>query len=128
MFHPASSNITRTHGYDRPGRRAAVSVKIIGAAAIALLASANTFASAAENSTRLAQEHHACALVMELPQPGERYDTCIRSLDKSLSELEQAQRVSTDRIKCAKERLKPGTPAFAGCVVNAGQSPADASR
>ena len=129
MFALTSSNITQMQGGDasaRPGRRTTVSVAIIGAAAIALLASANTFANAAENSTRSALEHHACAVVMGLPQPGDLYDTCIRSLNKTLSDLDQARLVSADRNTCAQEGLKSGTPAFAVCVVNAEQSPAEA--
>ena len=131
MFSLTSSNIAQTQGHDpsaRHSRRTTPSVKIISAAAVVLLASANTFANAAENSTRMAREHHACAVIMGLPQPGDAYDTCIRSLDKSLSELDQARLVSTDRSKCTKERLKPGTPAFAACVADPQQSPADAGR
>lgn len=128
MFRLASSNIAQTQVYGRSGRQAKAPAKIIGAAAIALLASANTFANAAENSSRIALEHHACAVVMGLHQPGDLYDTCIRSLSKSLSELDQARLVSTDRRVCAQEGLKPSTPAFAVCVVNAEQSPADAGR
>src|SRR5215469_1576656 len=104
------------------------SVKIIAVAAVALLAAANTFASAAENSTRTAREHHACAVIMGLHQPGDLYDTCLRSLDKTLSELDQAKLVSTNRTRCAQEGLKPGTPAFAVCVVDAERSPLDAGR
>jgi hypothetical protein len=127
MFRLASSNIPPTQGHDRPVRRATVSAKIIGAAAIALLASASTFANAAESSSRMALENNACAVVMGLHQPGDLYDTCIRSLNKSLSELAQAGRASTDRSICGEEGLKPGTPAFAVCLVNAEQSPADAA-
>ena len=126
MFRLASSNIAQTQVYGRSGRRATVPAKIIGAAAIALLASASTFANAAENSSQMALEHHACAVVMGLHQPGDLYDTCIRSLSKSLSELDQARLVSTGQSVCVQERLKPGTPAFAVCVVNAEQSPANA--
>ena len=72
--------------------------------------------------------HHACAVVMGLRQPGELYDTCVRSLDNSLSGLDQSRLVSTDRRICAKERLKPGTPAFADCVVDAEQAPAGVGR
>jgi len=131
MFPLTSSNITQTQGRDpsaRLNRRTTTSVKIIGAAAIALLASAHTFANAAENSTRMAREHHACAVVMGLHQPGDLYDTCIRSLNKTLSELDQARLVSADRSTCAQEGLNPGTPAFSVCVVTAEQSPADAGR
>jgi len=93
----------------RLNRRTTRSVKIITVAAVALLAAANTFASAAENPTRTAREHHACAVIMGLHQPGDLYDTCIRSLEKTLSELDQAKLVSTDRTRCAQESLKPGT-------------------
>ena len=128
MFRLASSNISRTQVFGRSGRLATAPARIIGAAAIALLASASTFVNAAENSTRMALEHHACAVVMGLHQPGDLYDTCIRRLSKSLSELDQARLVSTDRSVCDQEGLKPGTPAFAVCVVSAKQSPADAGR
>jgi hypothetical protein len=128
MFRLASSNTAQAQAYGRSGRQAAAPAKIIGAAAIALLASANTFANAAENASRIALEHHACAVVMGLHQPGDLYDTCVRSLNKSLSELDQAQLTSTDRSVCAQQGLKPGTPAFAVCVVNAEQSPANAGR
>jgi len=74
----------------------------------------------------MALEHHACAVTMGLHQPGDLYDTCIRSLNKSLSELDEARLSSTERSACAQEGLKPGTPAFALCVVDAEQSPADA--
>jgi hypothetical protein len=33
--------------------------------------SANTFANAAGNSSRMALEHHACAVIMGLHQPGD---------------------------------------------------------
>jgi hypothetical protein len=128
MFRLASSNIAQTQVYGRSGRRATAPARIIGAAAIALLASANTLVNAAENSSRMALEHHACAVAMGLQQPGDLYDTCIRSLSKSLSELDQARLVSTDWSVCAQEGFKPGTPAFAVCVVNAEQSPANAGR
>ena len=107
---------------DRQSHRTTPLVKIIGAAAIALLASANTFANAAENSTKMAREHHACAVVMGLYQPGDLYDTCIRSLDRSLSEWDQARLIDSDRSACAQSGLEPGTPAFAVCVVNVGKS------
>jgi hypothetical protein len=88
----------------------------------------NTSAYAAGNPSRMALEHHACAVVMGLHQPGDLYDTCIRSLSKNLSELDQARQTSAERSACAQEGLKPGTPAFAVCVVEAGHSPADAGR
>jgi hypothetical protein len=98
------------------------SLKIIGAAAIALLAAGNTFANAAENPARLAQEQHACAVVLGLDPSQRRYDACIRSLERSLSEWNYARLVSTDRSVCARHGLQPGTRAFAVCAVNAEQS------
>jgi|GraSoiStandDraft_43_1057313.scaffolds.fasta_scaffold202532_3 hypothetical protein len=91
-------------------------------------ASTATFANAAGNSSRMALEQHACSVVMGLHQPGDLYDTCVRSLNKTLSELDQARLASTDRSACAQEGLERGTRAFAVCVVNAEQSPADAGR
>jgi len=128
MFPLISSNITQTRRCGRLGCRAAPLAMTVGATAISLPIGAHNFANAAENSPRMTQEQHACAVVMGLHQPGDLYDTCIRSLNKTLSELDQARLVSTDRNACAQEGLKPGTPAFATCVVNAEQSPADASR
>jgi hypothetical protein len=131
MFSLSSSNATPMQQLQPPGRlsrRTTRSVKIITVAAVPLLAAANTFASAAENSTRTAREHHACAVIMGLHQPGDLYDTCIRSLDKTLSELDQAKLVSTNRTRCAREGLLPGTPAFAVCVVDAKGSLPDAGR
>jgi len=86
------------------------SIQIIGAAAIALLASASTFANAAENSTRTALEQRACAVVLGLDPSGCRYDSCIRSLDRSLCEWDQAQKVQTDRGACSDKGPEPGTP------------------
>jgi len=129
MFSLNSFNATPTQQLDPSGRlsrRATRSVKIIAAAAVALFAAANTFASAAENPTRTAREHHACAVIMGLHQPGDLYDICVRSLDNTLSELDQARLRSTNRTRCAQQGLKPGTPAFAVCVVDAERSPADA--
>jgi len=64
---------------------------------------------------------------MGLHQPGELYDTCMRSLNKTLSELDQARLESTQQSACADRGLQPGTTAFGLCVVNGEQSPADAS-
>ena len=82
----------------------------------------------AESSLRLAQEHHACAVVLGLDPSEGRYDTCIGSLDRSLSESDQAHAVESNRLACAEKGLNPGTSAFATCVVTAEQSPADAGR
>jgi hypothetical protein len=99
-----------------------LSVKIIGAAAIALLAAGNTLANAVEKPARLAQEQHACAVVLGLDSSGRRYDACIRSLERSMSEWDYARTVSTDRDACARRGLQPGAPAFSVCVINAEQS------
>ena len=125
MFSLTSTNITQMQGRDPSARlshRTRPSVKIIGAAAIALLASANTFANAAENSSRIAQEHHACAVVMGLDSPGRRYDICIRTLDRSLAEQDHARLVQTGRSACVQKGLQPGTPTFAVCVLAAEES------
>ena len=125
MFPLTPSNTAQTLGLGpsaRPGRRATASAIIVGAAAIALLAFAHTSADAAENSSRMAQEHHACAVVLGLAPSGRRYDTCIRSLDRSLSEWDQTRRVQTGRSACAQNGLEPGTPPFAVCVLDAEQS------
>ena len=74
-----------------------------------------TFAQAPADS-RMAREQHACAVVMGLHQPGALYDTCIRSLDNSLFELDQARQISAERNACAQLGLRPGTPSFAACV------------
>ena len=105
-------------------RWATRSAKLAGAAAIiTLLASPQTVANAADGSSRIAQERHACAVVLGLDPSDRRYDTCIRSLDQSLAEWAQAQVVQTDRRACSDKGLEPGTSAFAVCVVNAEQSP-----
>ena len=125
MFSLTSPDITRTHLRNSSARlshRTAHSVKIIGAAAITLLAAANNRANSAENPARTAQEQHACAVVRGLDPSGRRYDACMRVLDRNLSEWDYARLVSTDRDTCTRSDLRPGTPAFAVCVVKAEQS------
>jgi hypothetical protein len=59
MVSVTSSNVMQTQARDPSARlndRMTNSVNIIGTAAIALLASVNTFANAAETSTRMARE------------------------------------------------------------------------
>jgi hypothetical protein len=71
------SNIIHSRASDPSGRfsrRARAPALIVGAAAVALLASAQTFARAAESSSRMAQEQHACAVVLGLNPSGDRYD------------------------------------------------------
>ena len=107
------------------GRWATGSVKLLGAATvITLLASPYSLADPAGSSQRMAQLQHACAVVMGLDRPGNLYDTCIRSLSNTLSELDQARLTSTDETACAREGYRTGTPAYAVRVVNAEQSPA----
>jgi hypothetical protein len=127
MFPLVSSVVTRAPANSSFGRRATSSAITAGVAAIALLAGASNFANAAENSSRMAQEQHACAVVMGLHQPGDLYDTCIRSLNKTLSELHQARLASSEQSACVEEGLKPGTPTYAVCVVKAEQPPTDAA-
>ena len=126
MFFPNHPNIADIKARDlySPRSRWTASAIIAGVAAVALFASAQTFANAEETSTRVAREHHACAVIMGLPQPGELYDACITSLSNSLSQLDQARLVSRDRRRCAKGRVKPGTPVFADCVLDAEEVPA----
>jgi hypothetical protein len=122
MFSLSSPNVTRApllNSSARLSRRASHSVRIIGAAAIALLAGINHFANAAENSPRMARVQHACAVVLGLDPSSHRYNACLRSLDRSLSEWDYARNVSTDRNTCDRRGLQPGTPAFAVCVVKA---------
>jgi hypothetical protein len=66
--------------------------------------------------SRLAREQHACTAVMGLHEPGDLYLACIRSLDKTLSGLEQAREASALRNTCARAGLRPGTPPFARCL------------
>ena len=82
----------------------------------------------AESSLRMAQEHHACAVVLGLDPSEGLYDTCVRSLDRSLSESDQAHAVESYRLACAEKGLNPSTSAFATCVVKAEQSRADGGR
>jgi hypothetical protein len=70
-----------------------------------------------------AQEHHACGVVIGLDPSTAPYQTCIVSLERSLSELAQAQDVQRSRLSCAQEGLAPGTSGFAACVVGAGLAP-----
>ena len=74
MFSLTSPNVTRMQllsSSRRSNRRTMPLVKIVGAAAIALLAAGSTLASAAANPARMAQEQHACAVVMGLHRAGD---------------------------------------------------------
>jgi hypothetical protein len=119
-------NIAQSRACDPSGRFSRwtrTSGFMVGAAAIALLAFAHIDARAAENSSRMAQEQHACAVVLGLDPSDDRYDTCVRSLDRSLSGWDQQRLVAGQRSACAQKGLQPGTPAFAMCVVNTAQTP-----
>ena len=101
----------------RKTQRVGASALLLGTAAITLLASVHISANAAEDSTHIAQEQHACSVVLGL-DPSERpYDICIRSLSKSVSEAEQIGQIKSARRVCAAKGLNPGTSAFATCVV-----------
>ena len=76
----------------------------------------NSSAQAPAEVSRMGREQHACAVVMGLHQPGALYLACIRSLDKTLSGLEQAREASTLRTACAWAGFRPGTPSFATCL------------
>ena len=120
MFHSIVSDIGRSQGCDttaRPSRRAKAAPVVAAFAVIAGLALASVSVGAAEDSSRMAREQHACAVVMGLHQPGDLYDTCIRSLSKSLSGLDQARLAKSQRSECAENGLTPGTRAFDVCVV-----------
>ena len=76
----------------------------------------NSSVQAPEEVSRMGREQHACAVVMGLHQPGALYLACLRSLDKTLSELDQARQASALRNTCARAGLRPGTPSFATCL------------
>jgi len=127
MFPHVSTGIARAtyRPLGRRSRRTTTSAIAAGTMAIALLAGDGNFANAAEYSSRTAQEEHACAFVMGLHEPGDLYDTCMRSLDKTLSELHKVRLASTSRNDCAKRGFEPGTPGFADCLVRAEQPATD---
>ena len=77
---------------------------------------ASTSAQAPGGPSRMEREQHACAVVMGLAQPGALYSTCIRTIDRTLSELDQALQTSRKRNFCARAGLEPGTPSFSACV------------
>lgn len=122
MVLQTSTKIAQARGQDRLTgitRRATRSMKFLGAAALTtLLSSPPSFADAVAESSRAAQQHHACSVILGLDPSGSQYDTCIRSLRRSLTAWDQAQAVQTDRRACAERGLEPGTPAFALCIVN----------
>ena len=78
--------------------RPRASALIVHAAALVLLAAAHTPAHAAEDSTRIMQERHACSAILGL-DPSERpYEDCIRSLDRTLSQLKRSEAVAGARL------------------------------
>jgi hypothetical protein len=68
------------------------------------------------DSSRTAREQHACTVVMGLYPQGALYNICIKSLDTSLSEIDQGRQASARRNACAQAGLRPGTPSFAACL------------
>ena len=122
MFPLTSANIAQTLRQGpcgRLSRQATASAIIVGAAAIALLPLAHTSATAAENSPEMAQEQRACAVVLG-PDPSEdRYETCVRVLNRNLSQWRRARLIESNRSICVQKGLEPDTPAFAVCSLNA---------
>jgi hypothetical protein len=108
--------------------RSRASALIVRAAAIVVLASVHTSAHAADGATPIMQERHACAVVLGLDPSELPYDECIRSLDRTLSQLRRSELAASDRSLCAGKGLSPGTSTFAICVVTAGQSPSGSGR
>ena len=125
MFPLTLPNIAQTIGHGTParrGRRATASALTVGIAAIALYAFAHTSAATAEDASRMAQVQHACTVVMGLDPRARGYDTCLMSLNRSLSLWDRTRLVKSDRNACSRKGLQPGTPAFAVCVVQTDQS------
>jgi hypothetical protein len=123
MFPLTSANIAQPlrHGPSaRLGRPATASAIIVGATAIAVLAFAHTSATAAENSPGMAQEQRACAVVLGFDPSEDRYETCVRVLNRNLSQWRRARLIESNRSVCAQKGLEPDTPAFAVCLLNAG--------
>jgi hypothetical protein len=107
--------------------RTRASALIVGAAAIVLLATVHTSARAAEGS-RIMYERHACAEILGL-DPSERpYDACIRSLDRTVSQLQRSEVAASNRSLCAQKGLNPGTSAFNACVVKVEEFPSGSGR
>jgi hypothetical protein len=104
----------------RLNRRPRASALIAGAAAIVLLASVSASAHAAEDSTRIS---HACGVVLGLDPSELPYDDCVRSLDRTVSQLERSELTAGNRSLCDQKGLNPGTSAFATCVVESEQFP-----
>jgi hypothetical protein len=65
-------------------RRLALSAAMLLSVAPAALANS-------PSASRMAREHHACAVVMGLNPSEAPYDACVRSLDSSLSPADQAE-------------------------------------
>jgi len=107
LNHPNIADIKARDLYSPPSSCSASPI-IPGIAVVALFAYAHTFTDAEETSKRMAREHHACAVIMGLPQPGKLYYACTISLDHSLSELDQAGLVSTDRMVASGGASGPG--------------------
>ena len=127
MLPQTSSSVSQMQGQGPIGgvsRWVGRSAKLVVVAGlITLLAFSGAAVNAAENPVRIAQERHACAVVLGLDPSARAYDTCIRSLERSLAAWDQEQAVQRDRRACAESGLEPGTSAFAVCVVNGEQSP-----
>jgi hypothetical protein len=90
--------------------------------AIAFFGVASPQAEAA-SAPRAAIENHACTVVLGLNSTEADYQACTRSLDRTLSVVDDAQATAEHRSGCAQQGLNPETAAFATCVVEASEAP-----
>jgi hypothetical protein len=115
----------------RSARRVALAAAILGAAAgLTLLAAPSV---RAEGTPRVAQEYHACAVVLGLDPADQPYQDCISNLDRTLprsgasAATGQAPTVAStqrhqSRLACTAAGLDPASPAFAECVATINRS------
>jgi hypothetical protein len=82
----------------------------------ALFAASASNAADADMSARKAQLHHACADVMGLNPSESPYQSCVLSLQQSLSHIDDATQVDRARHACEGRGLKPDSRDFAVCV------------
>lgn len=101
------------------GRRTRVLAISVACVTIALIVSAGGFTQEQAGASRQARVEHACAVIMGLHRPGNPYDTCVRGLERNLSELDRAQMAASGRTACLSHGYQPGTPVFATCEVSA---------
>ena len=122
----------------RLGARIAVAAAVlIGAAALAMLASAHAFAApTADISTSpAAKAQHACAVVLGLDPSQAPYQDCVASLARNLPKAAPQALASMDRpvlttrqradLACADAGLDPTSSAFGRCALDVDQSLSD---